>query len=59
MGTFLEKITLEALDLCVDPVNKRLVGVHGAKIMHPLMGCRWIKASRRGAQKTPTRQAMA
>jgi len=34
----LGSIPLEAMDLSVDPVNKQLVGVHGAQIMHPVKG---------------------
>jgi len=52
-------IPLEGMDLCVDPVNKQLVGVHGAQIMHPVKGGGWAKPSRRGAQKTPTRRTIA
>jgi len=31
-------IPLEGMDLCVDPVNKQLVGVHGEKPVHVVYG---------------------
>jgi len=52
-------LPLEAMDLSVDMANKKLVGTHGAQIRHPVMGCGSTKSTRRGAQKTSTRQANA